>query len=209
MQLERVKEKLELLKRLDKKYSVNFSNVHKYILNPPLPESTITDFEQRHSVILPRGYVEFLTKFGNGGAGPFYGLEPFENALFCDLQYKNPDFLINPGKPFPHTEPWDMEIPSYYPEDEMLSAIFDEEYYASKWIDGSLRICDYGCAIHINLVVKGQEYGHVWTDGRGNDELGIHPSYELGNTEKLSFLDWYELWLDNSIEEVNNLAMSR
>jgi hypothetical protein len=55
----------------------------------------------------------------------------------------------------------------------------------------------------LNLVVNGQEYGNIWTDDRGSDG-GIYPSMELGNKEKINFLDWYELWLDNSLEEIKN-----
>jgi hypothetical protein len=68
-------------------------------------------------------------------------------------------------------------------------------------MNGAIRICNYGCAIRLNLIVNGKEYNNVWTDDRANHE-GIHPSYELGNTEKITFLDWYELWLDNSLKKL-------
>lgn len=47
-----------------------------------------------------------------------------------------------------------------------------------------------------NLVPK----TNMWTDNRVNDG-GIYPSVELENIGKISFLSWYELWLDNTIKE--------
>ncbi|GEP90576.1 hypothetical protein SAMN05660909_02938 [Chitinophaga terrae (ex Kim and Jung 2007)] len=44
-------------------------------------------------------------------------------------------------------------------------------------------------------------HGYIWSDDRGND-AGIYPSLELGNEKKLSFLDWYEYWLDSSLSEL-------
>ena len=49
--------------------------------------------------------------------------------------------------------------------------------------------------------MNGQEKGNMWTDDRTND-AGLYPTIELGNKGKITFLDWYELWLDNSLEEI-------
>src|SRR5437868_5355597 len=105
-QLQRIKTKLKELKRLDKGFALFGSPRHQYQLNPTLSLEKIQQFEQTHYVKLPREYVQFLTELGNGGAGPFYGLEQFENALFDDLDYKHRNSLLNPSKPFLHTEPW-------------------------------------------------------------------------------------------------------
>ncbi|WP_286375979.1 hypothetical protein [Acinetobacter sp. R933-2] len=40
----------------------------------------------------------------------------------------------------------------------------------------------------------------MWTDDRANDG-GIYPSQELGNRERITFLNWYERWLDQSLHE--------
>jgi hypothetical protein len=57
------------------------------------------------------------------------------------------------------------------------------------------------------LVVNGEEYGNIWTDDRASD-AGIRPSYELSNKEKITFLNWYELWLDNSLKELKAKYLS-
>ncbi|MBE7171547.1 MAG: SMI1/KNR4 family protein [Williamsia sp.] len=206
-QLRRIQAKIKALKGLDKGLTLFGSQRHKYLLNPTLPVQRIKQFEQACHVSLPIEYVQFMTELGNGGVGPFYGLEPFENALFDDLDYKRPDSLLDPSKPFLHTEAWNLEFHSTADEDtneeeyEQQRLKFEETYYDPAQRNGVLAICNFGCAISLNLVVNGQEYGYIWTDDRGSDK-GIYPSQELGNKGRIGFLNWYELWLDNSLNEL-------
>ncbi|WP_044171216.1 SMI1/KNR4 family protein [Flectobacillus major] len=208
-QLDNIKNKLELLRQLDINLEVFGSEKHKYILNPTVPTDIVKQFEAKHKITLPREYVSFFTTLGNGGAGPFYGLEPFENAIFDDLDFKREDGLLNPSKPFLHTDAWNMEFEPTVSEDENEEEYdrqyekFTDLYFDSEHTNGVLAICNYGCGITLNLVVNGQEYGNIWTDDRGNDG-GIYPTIQLGEKAKISFLDWYELWLDNSISEIKS-----
>ena len=207
-QIERIKSKIEQLKGLDKDCALFGAHKHEYQLNPTLSVEEVRNFELTHNVTLPKEYVDFLTNIGNGGVGPFYGLEPLENALFDDLDYKRPNSLLNPSKPFPHTEHWNI-IELQPSEDECedeeeydrQQADFEKMYYDREQMNGVIAICNYGCGISLNLVVNGQEYGNIWTDDRGNDN-GIYPSLELGNKDRITFLNWYELWLDNSIDKI-------
>jgi hypothetical protein len=202
-----IKNKIGLLKKLDKNYSLFGSEKHRYKINPTISIEEIREFENQYKVLLPNEYVEFLTIIGNGGVGPFYGLEPIQNSLYDDLDYKIKDSLLNPGKPFLHTASWNLEFQPSVDEDENEAEFenqrieFEEKYFDKKQMEGVLAICNYGCAISLNLVVNGQEYGNIWTDDRASDN-GIYPSIELGNKEKITFLNWYELWLDNSIREI-------
>jgi hypothetical protein len=206
-QLNRIREKIGQLKKLDKNFSLFGSQKHKYKINSPISIEKVRQFESTHNVTLPTEYVEFITIIGNGGVGPFYGLEPLENCLFDDLDYKRPDFLLNPGKPFLHTEPWNIKFRPTVDEDVNETAYedelskFEEQYFDKEHMNGVIAICNYGCAISLNLVVNGLEYGNIWTDDRASDN-GIYPSLELGNKEKITFLNWYELWLDNSLNEI-------
>jgi SMI1 / KNR4 family (SUKH-1) len=206
-QLNRIKEKIRQLKKSDRNYTLFGSETHKYKINPPISPDKIRLFEAKYKVVLPKDYVEFLTEIGNGGVGPFYGLEPFENVLFDDLDYKRPDSLLNPGTPFLHTKPWNLKFRPSVNEDENEEqyesewAEFEEKYFDNKHMNGAIAICNFGCAISLNLIVNGQEYGHIWTDDRASDN-GIYPSTELGNKNRITFSDWYELWLDNSLNEI-------
>jgi hypothetical protein len=206
-QLSRIKEKIEQLKQLDKGYRVFGSQKHRYKINPTIPLDKIRQFEATHKITLPNDYIEFLTEIGNGGVGPFYGLEPIESALFDDLDYKRPEALLNPSRPFLHTEPWNWKFQQTVDEDKSEDDYedermkFEKKYFDKEQMNGVLAICNYGCAVSLNLVVNGQEHGNIWTDDRGSDN-GIYPSHELGNKDKITFLNWYELWLDNSIKEI-------
>jgi SMI1 / KNR4 family (SUKH-1) len=214
-QLNNIKDKLELLRQLDTNLKVFGSEKHGYILNPTVPPDTITQFEAKHKVNLPSEYVAFLTTIGNGGTGPFYGLEPFENCIFDDLDFKREDGLLNPSKPFLHTDAWNIEFEPTVSEDENEKEYdrqyeeFTELYFDSEQTNGVIAVCNYGCGITLNLVVNGQEYGNIWTDDRGNDG-GIYPTIQLGEKAKINFLDWYELWLDKSIAEIKtNVSASK
>jgi len=213
-QLNRIKTKLKELSLLDKGHSLFGAQSHKYILNPPVSKEQITGFESKYAIKLPEEYVLFLTELGNGGAGPFYGLEPFENVLYEDLDYKKEENLLNPSIPFPHTIPWNMDFEPTVDEEENEEEFekqmeeFNNVYYSSEQMTGAIALSNYGCGISINLVVNGDEYGYLWTDDRGNDG-GIYPSFELGNEKKIKFLDWYELWLDTSLEQIRKKEESK
>ena len=207
-QLDRIKEKLKLLKKTDSSFSQFGAARHKYLFNPPLSFDRIQEFEKDNGIKLPTEYVRFMTEIGNGGAGPFYGLEPLENSLYDDLDKKKEDSLLNPSKPFGHTSTWNLKFePTVDADKEDLYANqlknFEKEYFDNKHMNGVIAICNYGCAVSINLVVNGDEYGNIWTDDRASD-YGIHPSQELGNTGRITFLDWYERWLDDSLSEMEN-----
>lgn len=203
-QLNSIKDEIAQLRKLDKSYILFGSSKHQYKINPTISVEQVRQFESAHNVTLPKDYVAFLTEIGNGGVGPFYGLEPFQNSLYDDLDYKRADSLLDPGKPFLHTAACNLEFQPTVDEEEYENerAKFEEEYFDKKNMNGVLAICNYGCAVSLNLVVNGQAYGTIWTDDRSSDG-GIYPSQELGNKEKINFLNWYELWLDNSINEIN------
>jgi hypothetical protein len=213
-QIKRIKNKFTQLKRADRGFTVFGANTHRYNLNERLSEEDINRFEKKHQITLPEGYVLFLTQIGNGGAGPFYGLEPLKNALFADLDYKNKDYLLDPSQPFLHIKPWNLDFSPTVNEDENEEEYFkqyeafEEIYFVEKEMNGTIAICNFGCGVKINLVVNGQEYGNVWTDDRVNDG-GIYPSLELGNEKPITFLDWYELWLDNSLYEITGTRPSQ
>lgn len=194
--VQRIKDKLRRLKKADKTYGVFGSEKHKYKLKGTLPEKTIRQFEESFSIELPDDYCQFLREVGNGGAGPYYGLEPLENGRYADLHHKDANDLINPSFPFQHTSYWNFEDDQFVPENE-------DTYFDNKWVDGVLRISDFGCGVSMNLVVNGPEYGNIWVDSRVNDG-GIFPDPFFKDDGRISFLEWYEFWLDQSLKEVSS-----
>lgn len=199
-QILRIKEKFSRLKSLDKNLKTFGSRLHKFELNEPLDLGTISIFEEKYHIKLPPEYSLFLQQIGNGGAGPAYGLVKLENSLFADMDNPKEENLVDPAQPFPHTEPQIMMTED--DEDEFDDDEFDDEI-DEKWNEpqhnfGILRLCNLGCGIFTSLVVNGQEYGNMWIDDRSS-EAGIYPYCKTNDfSERVNFLDWYEIWLDQS-----------
>jgi len=201
-QLKRIVQKLENLKEKDKSFLCFGAYKHQYKLNPKLSEEEVLKFESDNKVRLPEQYRDFLKTIGNGGAGPYYGLEKLENGLYIDLDYKEENAKIALSKPFPFTEPWNLIAKSFEKElsDEEYNKL-QNEYFDDKWINGLLRLSNYGCGIFMNLVVTGKERGHIWVDNRCNDG-GLCPDPYFEQKGRTTFLDWYELWLDSELKKL-------
>ncbi|HEY6971910.1 MAG TPA: SMI1/KNR4 family protein, partial [Candidatus Angelobacter sp.] len=142
---------------------------HNFLLNPPLPESKVAAFEQRHSIVLPADYRYFITRVANGGAGPFYGV--FRLGEMDEKPWREGEGLVGVlSQPFPHREAWNdlsgMPPNELYDSDEdeaeRQRIAFEKNYYDNKWVNGAIPICHEGCAIRIWLVVTGEEAGHLW-----------------------------------------------
>lgn len=198
--LQVVAAKLSELRRADIQYSVFGAERHRYELRPVASEQKLAAFESQFRIALPVGYRRFLLELGDGGAGPYYGLEPLKNAIFRDLHYKSDSDLLDPSQPFPCQNHWNLKFEGDVPSQQY--ADFEREYSDNKWVNGLIRICNFGCGVSLNLVVNGPEYGSIWVDDRVSDG-GIYPDPYFGQKGRTKFLDWYELWLDRSLAEVS------
>jgi len=139
-----------LLKRLaerDREFRVFGSSYHRYRVGPVLPESELSSFEAQHEIRLPEDFRSFVTHIANGGAGPFYGLDP--------LRTVGPNVAL----PFPLREAGE------------LSDEDDEGRYGDGGGPGIFSFCHQGCGYFSHLVLKGPEYGTVW-DG----DASFHPT---------------------------------
>lgn len=197
VQATRIGEKLEKLKDIDREFHAFGAAKHRYRLDKPLTEVEIAQFENEHSVALPPEYRVFLAAVGSGGAGPFYGLETLADSLYGDLDYKSEDYKVDLSAPFPHTDYWNLDRDDYASDAE-----FEEIYYDKQHSRGVLRLANFGCGVSVNLVVKGEDYGKMWLDDRCNDN-GIYYALKGGVLEngKITFLDWYEEWLNDELAE--------
>lgn len=131
---------LSRLRAADPGFRVFGSDHHRYRLGPPLSEEKLAGFESANRVRLPEDYRRFLAVVGNGGAGPYYGLEPL-GTLGRDL-----------SRPFPFTAATDTLT------DEESGRVPDRDEYP-----GVLEFCHQGCSIYAYLVVNGPTYGTIWT----------------------------------------------
>jgi hypothetical protein len=192
------------------------SQSHGFRTYPPLSEQTVREFETRHHISLPSEYRGFLIHVGNGGAGPAYGLfklGEMDDGFEHEPWNENDGFIGVLSQPFPHTSPWnDLSEEPIYDESWKNDPEQEDEYYrqVDLWeervywntanINGAIPICHLGCALRQWLVVTGPEAGNVWDDYRA-DRGGLEPLQRPGQ-ERVSFLQWYRLWLDDALRQL-------
>lgn len=112
------------------------------MLGPVLSEAKLAEFESNNDVVLPEDYRRFLAMIGNGGAGPYYGLDPL-GTFDRDL-----------SRPFPFVVATDTL------SKEERDRLPDRDEYP-----GVLEFCHHGCDIYSYLVVNGPSYDTIW-DGQ-------------------------------------------
>lgn len=196
-----------LIKLREARPAIFGSDAHAFLLNAPLSEEEVQRFEKLHAVRLPGEYRYFLTRVGNGGAGPFYGVFPLgmmDDGFRLTLWAEDDGSLGILSRPFPHDDEWndlsgkpdeisDLEASDY----DACYEKFTDRYWSGSIMNGAIPICHAGCALRIWLVVTGPEAGHLWFDKRA-DLGGVMPlSSDVGLP--LTFDAWYEEWLEGCL----------
>ena len=178
--------KMRLLATYDPNLTVFGSGSHKYRLYPCLTELEVREFEQEHGVTLPEDYRRFVLEIGDGGAGPNYGLHRLQSP-----RRSIPPLL---SQPWPHRTEWNLKSDQFGSIQE-----FNLEYEREEHTQGALAISEMGCGYNILLVVSGEERGTIWQDLRAGDG-GILPMQNIkSDSNRMSFSEWYEDWLDKSL----------
>ena len=186
--IDEIKQKIEILKEMDKDFEIFGSSKHKYQLPPCKTEKEIQSFEKQHGISLPADYRSFLLHVGNGGAGPSYGmfkLEDYFDNSYAETNYTVHDNFLSDNFKFSINAPY---TESQYGNED------DPEYDPADYFNdtaGSMVICHHGCGILNILIVSGEEKGKIWVDDRCNDN-GL-------SRVSVSFYEWYSKWLDYSI----------
>lgn len=191
---------------------------HGFELDDPLSREELANLEAQLGVALPADYRSFLLEVGAGGAGPSYGLYPVrragggwcwvgDGADLADLG------LV--GEPFPGPldgaaltalfadrpdEEEFEDVEQFFPvfeawEERMLEIMWPPERTA-----GAICLCHHGCALRSWLIVSGPERGHIWFDGRA-DEDDMTP--ELIDGALVTFERWYADWLRETEREAS------
>ena len=177
-------ERIELL--MERQPRVFGANFHGFVLNDPIADWQLDAFERRHCVKLPEDYRWFISRVGNGGAGPFYGVFPLgsmDDGHEIE-SWEQESFMVGAlSEPFPHTQEWNDL--SGAPDDSLIELdesayesqleTFEERYFSP--VNGAIPICHMGCALRIWLVVTGPERGHLWLDKRAA-RAGLQPISE-------------------------------
>lgn len=212
--LEAIVRNLAALKKVDPDSKVSFgAYTHHYNLLPPAEVSEVEAFEERCQVRLPEDYREFILKVSRGGAGPNYGLEPFNPQAY------NARHLT---RVFPHLKPWTPWEEVDLPDGRLFEDPNSDEDWRDWMWDGCISISGGGCDSRFWLVVTGEERGHVWYSEMDN-EIGFCPLSRLNHDltaggmfeefifaglGRLTFLDWYEHWLLYTLRKAGDNTIS-
>jgi hypothetical protein len=125
------------------------ANGHHFTLNPPLVETEVLAFERQHVITLPAAYRRFLIELGNGGAGPYYGVNPL-GAMDGAFGGVAPwgGFVGLLAEPFAFREAWNdlTGCPDHALVDrdeeeyERQSNAFEKRYWHSSVMNGAFPI---------------------------------------------------------------------
>src|ERR1700761_2557847 len=195
-----IAKRLSLAKVHDERLQLFGASTHRYQLNSCLNDDELRGFETTFGIVLPEQYRDFLLRFGNGGAGPGYGLLSLRKSID---EFGNDD-LRRLSRPF---------IPPRAAREKVVDRDYPE--------DGILPLAHMGCGHMWVLIVTGAERGAIWTYLDGGDYDPAHheiPEYPPSATleqrleandrmtdellsnplRRLSFWDWYLDWLDSA-----------
>ncbi|MCC6643349.1 SMI1/KNR4 family protein [Candidatus Peregrinibacteria bacterium] len=200
--LKSIKNKLEELRKKDKEMKIFgagddqfFGTIgHHYELNPVLSEEEILAVEKKLEIKLPEEYRAFIKELGNGGAGPAWGLFTLEKS------YPEDEFL----KDYPHFCSMTCDYGDDYANGIRGQKLKDPYYMeVVDGFGGFLKLSDYGHQMTAYMVVGGdQQVGKMWFLDEDGDQLKIAPMMKSGDDWQVSFLDWYEGWLEESFAEL-------
>jgi hypothetical protein len=199
-----IQELLIQLSEADPKRRMFGADTHRYQLNVPVSEATLSRAESAIGAPLPAEYRTFITSAGDGGAGPYYGVIPLGGAL--DRLEDHLDSLLPLGRDCPLTADLDFGEIACQPDDweehvarlgsdPTYAARFDDlpsTYNSDPWLDGRLPVVDYGCGDWFFLVVRGPRRGTLWVDSTSNGS-GLY-------CLNVDFLTFYRRWLDDALE---------
>jgi hypothetical protein len=188
--LDRITEKVRRARERDlRPFGAETSGIEP--LRPLLAEDEVAAVEARLGIAFPEEYRGFITRVGDGGAGPAFGLFRLSSALRESKADAHPQLLATP---FPHVETYnpdtDPAVIAFWDRADR-GEVSDEEqsFQLVREGAGTLPLCDEGGGYTHLLVVTGPARGTMWIDSRGAD-AGFIPL-------NATFLEWYERWIDD------------
>ncbi|WP_020469468.1 SMI1/KNR4 family protein [Zavarzinella formosa] len=130
--IERLLAKLERVRQTDHEFLGYGAWRHWYRFGPKLAPSLIAWLEAKYGIELPEQYRQFLIEVGNGGAGPYNGLQRFG---YLDVPQRIPSSLgtgIRRHDTYPSGLKREWE--ERYMPDGSLTDGFEENFYDSIWM---------------------------------------------------------------------------
>ncbi len=181
-QINRLRSKLDRLLDICQHYP-SFAKEHRIVVpGPPLTEAEIERFESECGIQLPEDYREFLAGIAHGGPGPYQGivcLEHWADASPWASGDTPREYLAGPcclRPDMPRDEHW-------Y---EALGCSHQQRY------QGTMTVCRQGGTRYGLLIVTGPHRGRIVLADVAQGVPRFAP--------QVKFLDWYEDWLDETLE---------
>lgn len=175
--------KIEAVLHRGRQWDMDFplfgSHSHAHLFRPVLPEEEAEVWEELMELRLPEDYRQYLTRLGNGGAGPAYGIAPFrgplrdclrEPAVYSDDQAERFHDLSRKWYAYSH-EDEDQLYAAYCgqtPEERRMNQYdWSEARYRFMenavipflFANGQLLIANQGCSQDIYLLLSGTHRG--------------------------------------------------
>ena len=201
---------LRKTKCIDTKYEMFGASKHRYRLNSPLKESFVHRIEEKYGFTLPEDYFRFITKIGDGGAGPAYGINPFIDFIIENKTYnKNYPYVDkyiesyrhSLAKPFTPRQMMSDEVEDYAIATIKAYEQNPENYFIYETSDDN-DLCDtngffvlgtHGCQWDFGLITAGEKRGQIFdTDNEG--AYGFVAA---------SFDEFYQNWLEEISDTEN------
>jgi SMI1 / KNR4 family (SUKH-1) len=222
VQVERIKEKLGLLRSYDLNEIVGEYGTSSS--REVYSESEITEFEAKYSITLPREYRDFLLLVHGGGLGPGNGIFQLENSIdfgWSKREIKNVsepfplsggisivpngivDFTPLNGKQFYEHQNSVFVLWEHFNEES--TNLSEKSFDLSEFDFGHLYLSHVGCGMCFVLIISGEAKGSIWFKDLGNDN-GFYPLTK--NHERLEYVDFltfYENWLGACLRILNGL----
>lgn len=191
-----------LTEKIFKKYTLFGAEKHRYALNPPIDGAIVQNAEERYNFSLPSDYFEFITKVGDGGAGPDYGIDRFADFIaesnkmngYAEVYRKSLALPFEVRSMLPEeVEEYAFSRESYEKEPENYF-VYERDHGDDEWeTSGFYVLGTHGCQWDFGLITSGDRRGQVFdTDNEG-------ACYFIAG----SFEEFYGQWLERLADTEN------
>ena len=187
--------KIEELKRLIEK--VNIEKEETVQLNSVIELKKVRMFEKKYKTSLPKEYVEFITKVGDGGIirSEIYGIQKLISLDKYELLGYPLEYI---DMPFPLEHSW---MPDWgdtidgiedIEDDDIIEQRIDEQWKKIECQGNITLISNNTCnSTQWKLIIKGTCRGEIW-------EISEYGAFRL---IKCDFLQWIKLLLTNGLDD--------
>lgn len=196
-----IKQKIERIRQAlenSEQSTITLRRKINFQLNTSITIKELVEIENYYEITFPPEYRAFITNIANGGSGPNSGLLSLQDSLIYSYAVKqqkrlDKEFLKTPftysSKYNPNEDTYILELGEKCDRGEIPQSECDKVY--DYLIAGTMTISLEGCGYCRFLVITGATRGQVWFNADAGDG-GYIPL-------NLSFLDWYEEWLDEIV----------